>query len=95
MNTRDLRVTYTNPTSGLRTVELTVDAEQAVRRFLSSQGRTLEDTARRGRRNARGLFTFKCGIGYAVVDADLLGGRGDGTQEREFWDFNGRSLTWR
>lgn len=95
MTTRDLRVTYENPTSGLRTVALTPAAEQRVRDFLAAQGRTLEDTARRGRRNAHGLFTFKCGVGYAVVDADLLGGRGDGAQERAFWDHDGRPLTWR
>ena len=95
MNTRDLRVTYENPTSGLRTVALTPAAEQRVRDFLATQGRTLEETARRGRRNAHGLFTFKCGIGYAVVDADLLGGRADGAQERAFWDHDGRPLTWR
>ena len=94
MNTKDLRVTYSNPTSGLRTVELSADAERAAREFLAGRGKSLEDTARRGRRNARGRFTFKCGVGYAVVDADLFGGSGDGQQERDFWDFNGRSLSW-
>ena len=95
MATSDLRVTYTNNHSGIRTVALTPPAEQRVRAFLATQGLTLEDTARKGRRNAHGLFTFRCGVGYAVVDADLLGGSGDGAQERAFWEHDGRSLTWR
>ena len=92
---KDMRVTYENPMSGARTVALTPAAEQRVRAFLASQGRALEDTARSGRRNAHGLFTFRCGLGYDVVDADLLGGTGSGAQERAFWEYDGRSLTWR
>lgn len=30
---------------------------------------------------------FVSGTGYALMDADLLGGSGDGTTEKEFYDF--------
>ena len=70
----DARVTYENQFSGSRTIELSYEAEVWVRDWLEGRGVKLEDVARRGRRNKRGRFTFGCGIGYAVIDADLLGG---------------------
>lgn len=79
------RVTYENPTSGLRTIELSHEAWFAVASWLETQGH--EDAAsvpRRYRVNARGQVTFKCGVGYAVIDADLLGGSGDGLTESRF-----------
>ena len=90
--TLDARVTYTHKYSGGRTVELSHEAERVVRDWLQGRGLELEDVARRPRRNKRGHFTFGCGIGYAVIDADLLGGNGSGELEREFNNATGRYI---
>ena len=92
MSALDARVTYENPTSGLRTIELSREAEHAVRVWLNGRGVILNDVARRGRRNTRGRFTFQCGVGYAVIDADLLGGNGDGQTERQFENETGHHI---
>ena len=91
-NTLDARVTYENQFTGLRTVELSHEAERVVRDWLQGRGLELEDVARRPRRNKRGHFTFATGCGYAVVDADLLGGDGSGAAEREFNIATGRTV---
>ena len=90
--TLDARVTYTNKYSGGRTVELSHEAERVVRDWLQGRGMELEDVARRPRRNKRGRFTFGCGMNYAVIDADLLGGNGSGELEREFNNATGRYI---
>lgn len=90
--TLDARVTYENQSSGLRTIELSREAERVVRDWLQGRGVTLEDVARRPRRNKRGRFTFACGVGYAVIDADLLGGNGSGELERAFNNDTGRYI---
>ena len=90
--TLDARVIYTNKYSGGRTVELSHEAERVVRDWLQGRGLELEDVARRPHRNKRGHFTFGCGIGYAVIDADLLGGNGSGELEREFNNATGRYI---
>ena len=90
--TLDARVTYENQFSGSRTIELSYEAELWVRDWLEGRGLELEDVARRPRRNKRGHFTFGCGTGYAVIDADLLGGNGDGEREREFNNATGRYI---
>ena len=86
------RVTYENQFSGSRTIELSYEAEFWVRDWLQGRGLELEDVARRPRRNKRGHFTFGCGIGYAVIDADLLGGNGSGETERAFNTETGRYI---
>lgn len=79
------RVTYENPTSALRTIELSHEAWFAVASWLEAQGHgDPTSVPRRYRVNARGQVTFKCGVGYAVIDADLLGGTGDGLTESRF-----------
>lgn len=79
------RVTYENPMSGLRTIELSHEAWFAVASWLESQGHDDPTSVpRKYRVNKRGLATFKCGVGYAVIDADLLGGTADGLTERRF-----------
>ena len=80
-----MRVTYENMSSGLRTIELTPQESWAVDNFL---GGKLAETARSYRVNKRGLVTFKCGGGYDVIDADLLGGDGSGRTHREFQDYS-------
>ena len=90
--TLDARVIYTNKYSGGRTIELSHETERVVRDWLQGRGLKLEDVARRGRHNKRGHFTFGCGLGYAVIDADLLGGNGSGELEREFNNATGRYI---
>ena len=41
------------------------------------------------REHKNGGFGFGTGCGYAIFDADLLGGNGDGTTERRFEDETG------
>lgn len=94
MTALKIRVTHTNPMSGLRTLELSPQAEEATREWLLTRGITIEDVARRPRRNARGLFTIAGGVGYAVLDSDLLGGNADGTTERAFNRDTGHHFTY-
>lgn len=91
-NTLDARVTYENQLTALRTIELSYEAELWARDWLEGRGVKLEDVARRPRRNKAGRFTFACGVGYAVIDADLLGGNGDGETERAFNTETGRYI---
>lgn len=79
-----MRVTYENMSSGLRTIELTPQESWVVDSFLDGK---LADTARSYRVNKRGLVTFKCGVGYDVIDADLLGGDGSGRTHSRFRDY--------
>ena len=81
------RVTYENPDTALRTIELSHEAWFTVASWLESQGHDDPTSVpRKYRVNKRGLVTFKCGVGYAVIDDDLLGGSGDGRTENRFRD---------
>lgn len=78
-----MRITYENQHTGLRTFELSPIESQAVDTFL---GGKLAETARGYRINKRGLVTFKGGLGYNVIDTDLLGGDGTGRTHTAFND---------
>ena len=70
-----------NATSGMRTFEYrgTKEAWEAFRGYcLTEIGSDPIDIARVARMNARDRFTWRCGGGCDVVDADLLGGSGGG-----------------
>lgn len=90
------RVTYTNPVSGFRTIQLDREATRVVIEWHASHGRDVLDVARRpGMQRTLprdGRLTFKCGGGYNTIDADLLGGNGDGSAERQFQDETGYSI---
>ena len=86
-----MRVTYENQYTALRTIELTPQESWAVDNFL---GGKLAETARGYRVNKRGLVTFKCGVGYDVIDADLLGGDGTGRTHRRFQNESGVQLNY-
>lgn len=86
-----MRVTYENMSSGLRTIELTPLESIVVEDFLDGK---LAETARGYRVNKRGLVTFKCGVGYDVIDEDLLGGDGSGKTHRQFRDETDFQLTY-
>ena len=57
-------------------------AKRDVAKLMSWDG--FDITKVRGSRGVRkdGTIHFTTGVGYAVFDADLLGGNGDGTAER-------------
>lgn len=80
--TVEFRKIYENPSTGLCTWELQNMDEHF--RLLSDivreqgWGESILDTARNGRINAKGRFTFRSGGGYDVVDMDLLDGVGNG-----------------
>lgn len=80
------RVTYENPYTAMRTIELYPEAWEVVRDWLIHRGLEPKDVVRGYRVNVGGLVTFKCGVGYAVIDEDLLGGDGSGKHERKFQD---------
>lgn len=96
MSNRNARVIYVNPVTGLQTMQLSREATRAVAEWHASHGRDVLDIARRpGMRRAmprNGRLSFKCGGGYAIFDADLLGGNGDGSAERAFEEWSGFSL---
>lgn len=82
----EFKVIRENPMSGMRTFEYrgTEEAWEAFRGYcLTELGSDPIDLAREARINARGRFTWRCGLGYDVVSADLLGGSGDG---RTHWE---------
>lgn len=81
-----------NKHSGLRTVAIPAEGWEIVRAWLESKGLDPKDTVRNYRLNKAGQHTFHCGVGYAVFDADVLGGVGDGKAERAFRDDTGRYL---
>lgn len=82
ITTVEFRKIYENKSTGLCTWELQNMDEHF--RLLSDivreegWGESILDTARSGRINAKGKFTFHSGGGYDVVDMDLLDGVGDG-----------------
>lgn len=75
-----------NAMTGMRTFEYrgTKEAWEAFRAYcLTELGNDPVDLAREARMNARGRFTWRCGLGYDVVSADLLGESADGRARRE------------
>lgn len=78
-----LKVLRENPHTAIRTVAV-VDGWQAVAAWLESQGKVPADTVRSFRVNRAGQITFKCGVGYDVIDDDLLGGDGSGRTRSAF-----------
>lgn len=72
-----------NPTSGAQRWEMSKGMEQEVAAWLEEQGKTIEETVR-GYRETQGRVRFTTGIGYAILDADVLGGEGSGKAERRF-----------
>ena len=83
-----------NPYTGAHRWELSPSAERAVAAFLATKGETLDGTARAFRRSANGAARFTTGVGYAIFDADLLGGDGSGAREREFYDWGAAVHIW-
>ena len=72
-----------NPTSGAQRWEMSKDMELEVAAWLAAQNKTIEETVR-GYRETQGRVRFTTGIGYSILDADVLGGDGSGKAERQF-----------
>ena len=82
----DFKMIRENPVSGMHTIEYqgTREAWEAFRGYcLTKLGNDPVDLAREARINARDRFTWRCGLGYDVVSANLLGGKADGVARRE------------
>lgn len=84
-----------NPTSGAQRWELSSHARIVVEEWLKAQGKGNPRDLIRGYRynSIRGTVRFTTGIGYAILDADLLGGDGSGAAERKFQDDTGYYLS--
>ena len=85
----DFKVIRENAMSGMRTFEYrgTDEAWEAFRAYcLTELGNDPVDIAREARMNARGRFTWRCGLGYDVVSADLLDGSADGRAHQKLID---------
>lgn len=72
-----IRTTYVNPNTALHTAEIT-EGWEVVRNWILAQGFEPAEKLRKYRVNKAGRVTFKHGCGYSILDADLLGGNGDG-----------------
>lgn len=88
------KVLRTNPETGTRTIAF---PRELVGIIAEAQGKDWGDVisqARGGRINTAGQFTFRCGGGYDVLSADLLGGSADGKAYSDFRASTGISLTY-
>lgn len=82
--------TNVNPTSGLQRWKISPEDAGTIIHWLGGT-----DQIRKFREHKDGGFGFSSGGGYAIVDADLLGGTGDGKAERKFQDDTGFRVTTR
>ena len=82
--------TNVNPTSGLQRWKISPEDAGTIIHWLGGT-----DQIRKFRQHKDGGFGFSTGCGYAIVDADLLGGTGDGKAERKFQDDTGFRVTTR
>ena len=85
----EFKVIRENPVSGMRTFEYrgTREAWEAFRAYcLTELGSDPIDIAREARINARDRFTWRAGLGYDVVSADLLNGSADGRAHQKLND---------
>ena len=86
------KVLRTNPDTGMNTIAF---PGRLVALIALAQGKTWDEVisqARGGRINKAGQFTFRCGVGYDVISADLLGGSADGKAYSDFQKVTGISL---
>lgn len=86
------RRTYQNPTTGSATIELHPQLWENIEEYQLERGRYAREEARRFRLNSRGLVTVQIGLGYDVIDQDILGGDGTGARREDylqwFWKRN-------
>lgn len=76
-----------NPHTGMSTWRVPAAAAEALDEW---HQRPAEQVARHGRRApVAGTLAFRSGGGYDIIDADLLGGRGDGETRRRLEEQTG------
>ena len=80
-----------NPMSGLRRYHISSEDALIILGWLGYDMSQI----RSYRGHKSGGFGFSTGCGYAIFDADLLGGNGDGTAERRFEDETGYQVVGR
>lgn len=69
-----------HPLTGMRRYHVKPDDARIILDWLGHD----RSQVRSYRAHKSGGFGFSTGCGYAIFDADLLGGNGDGTAERRF-----------
>lgn len=76
--------------TGVRTFAIHPNDWPLVEKFYHERGLNPTDHIRNHRVNSIGHHTFRGGLGYDVIDADLLGGNGDGKAHKQFERFTGK-----
>lgn len=80
--------------TGVRTFAIHPNDWPLVEKFYHDRGLNPADHIRAHRINSEGQHTFRGGLGYDVIDADLLGGNGNGRMHREFERTTGRYVNY-
>lgn len=80
-----------NKYTGAQRWELSQDAARVVFDWIRQQGQDPADVVR-GMRWTQGRVRFTTGVGYSILDADLLGGDGSGQTLRRFTEDTGAHL---
>ncbi len=89
-----LKILRENPMTGVRTFAIHPNDWPLVEKFYRDRGLNPADHIRNHRVNSAGQHTFRGGLGYDVIDADLLGGTGNGRLHREFERNTGRYVNY-
>lgn len=89
-----LKILRENPMTGVRTFAIHPNDWPLVEKFYHDRGLNPADHIRDHRVNSAGQHTFKGGLGYDVIDADLLGGNGNGRMHREFERSTGKYVNY-
>lgn len=89
-----LKILRENPMTGVRTFAIHPNDWPLVDKFYHDRGLNPADHIRNHRVNSAGQHTFRGGLGYDVIDADLLGGTGNGRLHREFERNTGRYVNY-
>ena len=89
-----LKILRENPMTGVRTFAIHRKDWPLVEKFYHDRALNPADHIRDHRINSVGQHTFRGGLGYDVVDADLLGGTGDGRLHKQFERDTGRYVNY-
>ena len=89
-----LKILRENPMTGVRTFAIHPNDWPLVEKFYHDRGLNPADHIRNHRVNSQGQHTFRGGLGYDVIDKDLLGGTGDGRLHRKFERDTGRYVNY-
>lgn len=89
-----LKILRENPMTGVRTFAIHPNDWPLVEKFYHDRGLNPADHIRNHRVNSAGQHTFRGGLGYDVIDADLLGGNGNGRMHREFERSTGKYVNY-